>query len=160
MNVKGDYMSSSILEQILSDIKEAMKSKNSEKLLTLRTLHSEIKNVGINKRREITDEDVASVIAKGIKQRLDAIEQFKKGNRIDLVEKEEAQIALYKTYQPKQLELSEIEELVSQAITDTGATTLKELGSVMKAVMPLVKGKADGQVVNQVVKDKLAKMNE
>ncbi|RLC29222.1 GatB/YqeY domain-containing protein, partial [Candidatus Woesebacteria bacterium] len=77
-------MSSPIYEQILSDIKETMKSKNSEKLLTLRTLHSEIKNVGINKRKEITDEDIASVIAKGIKLRLEAIEQFKTGNRIDL----------------------------------------------------------------------------
>ena len=153
-------MSSPIYEQILSDIKETMKSKNSEKLLTLRTLHSEIKNVGINKRKEITDEDIASVIAKGIKLRLEAIEQFKTGNRIDLVEKEEAQIAIYKTYQPKQLELSEIEELVSQAIADTGAATLKDLGNVMKAVMPLVKGKADGQIVNQVVKDKLSITNE
>ena len=153
-------MSSPIYEQILSDIKETMKSKNSEKLLTLRTLHSEIKNVGINKRKEITDEDIASVIAKGIKLRLEAIEQFKTGNRIDLVEKEEAQIAIYKTYQPTQLELSEIEELVSQAIADTGAATLKDLGNVMKAVMPLVKGKADGQIVNQVVKDKLSKTNE
>ena len=153
-------MNSPIYEQILSDIKETMKSKNSEKLLTLRTLHSEIKNVGINKRKEITDEDIASVIAKGIKLRLEAIEQFKTGNRIDLVEKEEAQIAIYKTYQPTQLELSEIEELVSQAIADTGAATLKDLGNVMKAVMPLVKGKADGQIVNQVVKDKLSKTNE
>lgn len=153
-------MSSPIYEQILSDIKETMKSKNSEKLLTLRTLHSEIKNVGINKRKEITDEDIASVIAKGIKLRLEAIEQFKTGNRIDLVEKEEAQIAIYKTYQPTQLELSEIEGLVSQAIADTGAATLKDLGNVMKAVMPLVKGKADGQIVNQVVKDKLSKTNE
>lgn len=153
-------MSSPIYEQILSDIKETMKSKNSEKLLTLRTLHSEIKNVGINKRKEITDEDIASVIAKGIKLRLEAIEQFKTGNRIDLVEKEEAQIAIYKTYQPKQLELSEIEGLVSQAIADTGAATLKDLGNVMKAVMPLVKGKADGQIVNQVVKDKLSITNE
>ena len=153
-------MNSPIYEQILSDIKETMKSKNSEKLLTLRTLHSEIKNVGINKRKEITDEDIASVIAKGIKLRLEAIEQFKTGNRIDLVEKEEAQIAIYKTYQPTQLELSEIEGLVSQAIADTGAATLKDLGNVMKAVMPLVKGKADGQIVNQVVKDKLSKTNE
>lgn len=153
-------MSSEILEQILTDIKDAMKSKNSEKLLTLRTLHSEIKNVGINERKEITDEDVATVIAKGIKIRLEAIEQFKKGDRNDLVEKEQAQIEIYKNYQPKQLSPAEIEEIVSRAISDTGATALKEMGNVMKAVMPLVKGKADGKLVNQVVKDKLSKMNE
>ena len=153
-------MNSQILEQILSDIKSAMKSKESEKLLTLRTLHSEIKNVGINEQKEITDEDVASVIAKGIKLRLDAIEQFKKGDRNDLVEKEQAQIEIYKTYQPKQLDFAEIEEIVSKAISDTNATVLKDMGNVMKAVMPLVKGKADGKLVNQVVKDKLLKMNE
>ena len=153
-------MSSEILEQILTDIKNAMKSKDSEKLLTLRTLHSDIKNVGINEQKEITDEDVAAVIAKGIKQRLDAIEQFKKGDRNDLVEKEQAQIQIYKSYQPKQLDRTEVEDIVTKAISETNATALKDMGNVMKAVMPLVKGKADGKLVNQVVKDKLSKMNE
>ena len=92
-------MSSPILDTIMADIKEAMKAKDTETLLTLRTLHSEIKNVGINQRKEITDEDVSSVIAKGIKQRLDSIEQFKKAERQDLIEKEEQQIAIYKKYQ-------------------------------------------------------------
>ncbi|RPJ55469.1 MAG: GatB/YqeY domain-containing protein [Dehalococcoidia bacterium] len=151
-------MSAPILDKILADIKETMKSKDTEKLITLRTLHSEIKNVGINKRKEITDEDVLAVISKGIKQRVESIEQFKKGSRNDLVEKEEAQIALYKLYQPQQMERPQIEELVDKVLAETGVTSPKEIGAVMKALMPLVKGKADGAVVNQVVRDALSKI--
>ncbi len=149
-------MGSSIFETILADIKEAMKSKNNETLVTLRTLHSEIKNIEINTRKEITDEDVASVIAKGIKQRQDAAEQFEKAGRNDLVNKEQNQIALYAKYQPKQLDRSEIEELVTNIIAETGADTKKDIGVVMKNLMPLVKGKADGKLVSEIVNMKLS----
>lgn len=149
-------MSSPILTAIMADIKEAMKSKDTETLLTLRTLHSEIKNVGIDQRKETTDEDVSSVIAKGIKQRLDAIEQFEKAERKDLVEKEKMQIDIYKKYQPKQLERSEIETLADKAIEETGATLKKDMGKVMKSLMPLVKGKADGRLVSEIVNSKLS----
>ncbi len=152
-------MSSQILENILDNIKESMKSKNRGKLTTLRTLHSEIKNVGINKRKEITDEDVTSVISKGIKQRLDAIEQFEKAGRTDLIKKEQDQINIYKTFQPTQLETSEIEALVEKVIVDTGATAKKDMGTVMKALMPLINGKADGKVVSQIVNSKLSPAN-
>lgn len=148
-------MGSSILECILADIKEAMKSKDNETLVTLRTLHSEIKNIEINTRKKITDEDVASVIAKGIKQRQDAVEQFEKGGRNDLVDKEQKQIVLYTKYQPKQLNRSEIEELVAKIIAETGAETKKDMGTVMKNLMPLVKGKADGKLVSEIVNTKL-----
>ena len=149
-------MSSQILETIMQHIKEAMKAQDKETLTTLRTLHSDIKNVGINKRKEITDEDVVSVIAKGIKLRLDAIEQFKTAGRRDLVEKEEKQIAVYKTFQPAQMETAEIEELVGKVIAETGAASKKDMGTVMKSLMPLVKGKADGKVVSQIVNSKLS----
>lgn len=148
-------MSSPILNTIMGDIKEAMKAKDTETLLTLRTLHSEIKNVGIDQRKEITDEDVSSVIAKGIKQRLDSIEQFEKAERQDLIEKEQKQIDIYKKYQPKQLEPKEIEELVDTVIAESGAETKKDMGKVMKSLMPLVKGKADGKVVSEIVNSKL-----
>jgi uncharacterized protein YqeY len=149
-------MGSQILSTIKEHIKDAMKSKNREKLLTLRTLHSDIKNVGINKRKEVTDEDVASVISKGIKQRLEAIEQFEKAGRTDLVEKEQEQIAIYKLFQPKQLEPPEIEELVEKVITETGASAKKDMGTVMKALMPLIKGRADGKIVSKIVTSKLS----
>lgn len=149
-------MGSQMLESIMEHIKKAMKSQNKEELITLRTLHAEIKNVGINKRKEISDEDVVSVISKGIKQRLDAIEQFEKAGRTDLVDKEREQIAIYKTFQPEQMEISEIETLVSKVITETGATTKKDIGIVMKALMPLIKGKADGKIVSQIVNSRLS----
>ena len=149
-------MSSSILDAIMTDIKNAMKSKDSGTLLTLRTLHADIKNVGINQKKEITDEDVASLIAKGIKQRLDSIEQFKKANRQDLVEKEQRQIDIYKKYQPAQLERAEIEELSDRVIAETGAESKKDMGKVMKSIMPAIKGRADGKLVNEIVNSKLA----
>lgn len=148
-------MSSPILAQIMTDIKETMKAKDSERLITLRSLHSEIKNVGIDKRKEITDEDVAAVIAKGIKQREDSIAQYTAAGRNDLVEREQKQIQIYKSYQPKQLQRDEIEALVTKIITETGATAKKDLGLVMKVLMPLVKGKADGKMVNEIVNSKL-----
>ena len=140
----------------MEHIKEAMKAQDREKLMTLRTLHSEIKNVGINQRKEVTDEDVVSVIAKGIKLRLDAIEQFAKAGRTDLVKKEEDQIAVYKLFQPAQMATSDIEELVSRVVAETGAATKKDMGTVMKALMPLTKGKADGKIVSQIVNNKLS----
>ncbi len=148
-------MGSSILESILADIKEAMKSKDNETLVTLRTLHSEIKNIEINTRKKIRDEDIASVLAKGIKQRQDAAEQFEKAGRMDLVDIEQKQIALYTRYQPKQLNRSEIEEIAVKVIAETGAETKKDMGKVMSGLMPLVKGKADGKLVNEIVNTKL-----
>ena len=84
---------------------------------------------------------------------------FNKGDQNDLVEKEETRITLYKSYQPEQMERSEIEKLVNKVISETGVTSMKDIGNVMKALMPLVKGKADGSVVNQVVRDTLSKMH-
>lgn len=149
-------MSSQLFDTIMNDIKQAMKSQDKETLVTLRTLHSEIKNVAINKRKDITDEDVALVVAKGIKQREDAIEQFRQGGRSDLIDKEQAQIAVYKKYQPQQLNRDEIETLVENVISETGASAPKDMGMVMKSLMPHVKGKADGKVVNEIVNKKLA----
>jgi uncharacterized protein YqeY len=149
-------MASEIINRLQEDIKAAMKAREKETLLALRTLMSEIKNLSINERRELDDADVASVIAKAIKQRQDSIEQFKKGNRDDLVAREQQQVDLYRKYQPQQLERSDIEKIVAEAIAATGVTTKKEMGRVMKEVMPQVKGRADGKLVNQIVSEKLA----
>jgi uncharacterized protein YqeY len=148
-------MASALLEQLLGDIKTAMKSKEKEKLSALRFLHAEIKNVGINERREPTDEDVLNVIGRLVKQRQEAIEQFQKGGRDDLVAQETFQLDVYRTYQPEQLSEAEIAELVEQAIAATGASGKKDMGNVMKAVMSQVKGRAEGKVVNAIVSRKL-----
>jgi uncharacterized protein YqeY len=149
-------VSSELLDRLLADIKTAMKERDSQKLEALRFLHSEIKNVGINERREPTDDDVATVVAKAIKARQEVIEQSRAGGRDDIVAKEEYQMGLYRSYQPKQLSPEEVEALVDEAIRSTGASGKKEMGKVMKELMPKVKGRADGKLVNTIVSQKLA----
>jgi hypothetical protein len=139
------------MEQLMADIKEAMKAQQSEAVLALRTLHAAVKDQTVNAGVEITDEAIATVVGKAIKQRIDAIEQFKAAGRQDLVDKEQKQVDLYRKYQPKQLDRAEIEALVRQCIAESGAASKKEMGKVMALLMPKVKGCADGKLVNQVV---------
>ena len=148
-------MASALLERILSDIKVTMKAQDKDKLLALRLLHAEIKNRAINERRESTDDDVLAVLARLIKQRQEAIEQFQKGGRPDLVASETFQLDIYRAYQPAQLTEDEIATLVDQAIAATGASSKKDLGKVMQILMPQVKGRAEGKVVNTIVSQKL-----
>ena len=144
-------MSSKLLDDLLADIKSAMKNRENEKLTALRTLHAQIKDATTNAGKEATDGEVAVIVAKAIKQRLDAAEQYKQGARQDLVDRELAEAELFKKYQPQQLGQAEIEELVRKAIAETGAAGKKELGKVMAVLMPQVKGRADGKLVNQIV---------
>ena len=144
-------MASAILDQLLDDIKTAMRSREKDKLSALRFLHAAIKNVEVNERREPTDDDVLDVIGRMVKQRQEAIEQFQKGGRDDLVAQESFQLDIYRAYQPAQLSEDEIAALVQQAIADTGAAGKKDMGNVMKAVMPQVKGQADGKLVSAIV---------
>jgi len=149
-------MASVVMDQLMADIKEAMITKNSEALLALRTLHAAIKDQTVNAGIEITDEIVTSVVGKAIKQRLDAIEQFTTAARQDLIDTEQKQIDLFRKYQPKQLDRAEIEVFVRECIAESGATTKKEMGKVMALLMPKVKGRSDGKLVNQVVQSLLA----
>jgi len=149
-------MASVVMDQLMADIKEAMITKNSEALLALRTLHAAIKDQTVNAGVEVTDEVVCSVVTKAIKQRNDAIEQFTAASRQDLVDTEQKQIDLYRKYQPQQLDRAEIEVFVRQCIAESGATTKKEMGKVMALLMPKVKGRSDGKLVNQVVQSLLA----
>jgi hypothetical protein len=146
-------MASPILERILADVKDAMKAQDKPRLEALRFLHSEIKNLAINApvRREPTDEDALTVIARLIKGRQEAIEQFRAGGRQDLVDSETFQIEVFRKYQPQQLSEADVEKLVGDAIRESGAKGKKDMGAVMKVLMPRVKGKADGKLVNAVV---------
>jgi uncharacterized protein YqeY len=148
-------MPSTILDTLLSDIKAAMKAQEKDRLLALRTLHSEIKNLELIEQKELSDGNVAGVVAKAIKQRMESIEQFKAGNRNDLVEKEQAQADIYKKYLPAQLTKEEIEGVVAAAVAEAGAQGKQDMGKVMKIVMPQVKGRADGKLVNEIVAQKL-----
>jgi len=144
-------MASAIMDQLLADIKTAMKAQDGETVMTLRTLNAAIKDQTVNAGIEVTDDVVTAVINKAIKQRADAIEQFTAAGRQDLVDKEQKQMELCRNYQPKQMDRAEIEVLVRACIPESGATGKKEMGKVMHLLMPQVKGRADGKLVNQVV---------
>jgi uncharacterized protein YqeY len=139
------------MDQLLADIKTAMKAGASETVVALRTLNAAIKDQTVNAGVEITDDAIVGVVGKAIKQRTDAIEQFQAAGRQDLVDKEQNQIDLYRKYQPQQLERAEIETLVRACVAESGATSKKEMGKVMQLLLPKVKGRADGKLVNQVV---------
>ncbi len=145
----------SIIEQLKSDIKDAMRAKNKSLLTTLRSLSAELKQLEVDQRREPTDEDAIAIVIKGIKTRQESATQYKDANRPDLEEVELAEIEILKAYQPAQMSEEEITAVVEEAIAATGATSGKDMGKVMGALMPKTKGKADGALVSKIVKEKL-----
>jgi uncharacterized protein YqeY len=144
-------MGSPLLDALLADVKMAMKSQNQGLLSALRMLHSQVKDATVNVGKEASDEMVATIVAKAIKQRQDSVEQYRAAARQDLADKEQQEIEWFRKYQPQQLGQAEIEALVKTIIAETGASGKKDLGKVMQALMPKVKGRSDGKLVNQVV---------
>lgn len=143
-------------QQILDDTKTAMKAKDMDKVNTLRFLQAAIKNKEIEVRpNELTDDDVLAVLRKSVKQRQDSIEQYKTAGRADLADKEQAEMAIIESYLPQQLSADVIEKFVKEAIAETGAKTMKEMGAVMKVVMAKTQGAADNKVVSELVKKNL-----
>jgi len=145
-----------IKERLKEDMKEALKAKDKVRLSTIRMLQSLIKNAEIEKRGELSEEEVISLLMKYAKQRREAIELYEKGGRQDLVEKERKELEIVESYLPKQMDEEEIRELVKEAIKATGASSLKDIGKVMQYLMPKVKGRADGSTVSKIVKESLA----
>ncbi len=141
-------------EKIQADFKEAFKNKETERKSVLSMLNSEIKNKEIElgkQEKGLSDEEVISVIQKAVKQRKDSAQQYKQGGREELVEKEEAEIKVLETYLPKQLGDDEIETVVKEVIEQIGATSKADMGKVMGAAMGVLKGKADGNKVKEIV---------
>lgn len=149
----------SIKERLNEDMKQAMKDKEAGKLRlsVIRMVRASIKNVEIDRRKELGDEEVLDVLAKEVKMRRDSLEEFKKGNRPDLVAGLEQEIDILMGYLPQQLSDEEVRALVAEAVAQTGAAGPKDMGKVMSALMPKVKGRADGKTVNAMVKDALNK---
>lgn len=142
----------SLFQQLSEDVKNAMRAHDQDKLLALRTLTADVKKITIDAgRREPSDEDFLTAATKAVKQREDSAEQFRKGERPELAEAEEQQAAWIRAYLPAQMSQAEIEAVVRETIAEVGATSRKEMGKVMGALMPKVKGKADGKLVNQAV---------
>lgn len=138
-------------ERLNEDMKQAMKSKDKFKLSNIRMVRSTIKNLEIDLKRSLDDNEVLDIISREIKQRKDALQDFEKAGRDDLVADAKAEIEFLSAYLPEQLSEEEIKVIVQQTIQETGASSKAEMGKVMSALMPKVKGRADGKLVNQVV---------
>lgn len=149
----------SIKDKLTEDMKQAMKDKEAGKLRlsVIRMVRASIKNVEIDKKKELTEEEVLDVLAKEVKMRRDSIEEFNKGNRPDLVETIEQEIDILMQYLPEQLSEQEVRVLVAEAVTEVQAASAKDMGKVMAVLMPKVKGRADGKLVNNVVREFLNK---
>lgn len=145
-----------LLETIETDLIEAMKSKDENTLLVLRGLKSALKNKEIEKKAELKDEDVMGVIQSQIKSRRDSVDMYEKGGREELAQKEEVEIAVLQKYLPEQMSEEEVRALVKKAISETGASEIKDMGRVMGSVMPQTKGKADGSLISRIVKEELS----
>jgi uncharacterized protein YqeY len=141
-----------LYQKIESDMRAAMKDGSAVKLSVLRMLVSAVKTLEIDKKlKELPETDIIQILQKQIKQHKDSIEQFGKGNRTDLADKELAELKVLETYLPAQMGEGEVEALVKSVIAETGATTKADTGKVMKAVMERAKGACEGKTVNQVV---------
>ena len=140
-------------EKITKDLVEAMKAKEEVRVGALRMLKAALMKFEVSGegKREATDEDVLTLVGKEIKSRKDSIEAFRKGGREDMAATEEAEMNYLMVYMPAQLSEDEVRGLVKEAIAETGASLKADLGKVMKALMPKVKGKADGQLVSRIV---------
>ncbi len=144
----------SILERIDSDLKVAMKSSEKIRVSTLRMVKASLKNLEIEKG-ELSDDDVIGVLSTQAKQRRESISEFEKGGRQDLVDLERAELAVILGYLPEQLSEEELTGIIQETIRETGASSLKDMGRLMKSLMPRVKGRADGRLVSQKVKELL-----
>ena len=143
-------------EKVSADIAAAMKARDATRLSALRMLKAAVMNKGVEKGRDLEDAEILQVVSSLVKQRRDSIEQFEKGGRRDLVEKETAEIAVLQAYLPPAASPEEIDAAVAAAIAETGASSPRDMGKVMKAVMPRLAGKnADGKAVNEAVRRKL-----
>jgi len=146
----------SLNEQIKSDMKDAMRAKEIVKRDTLRNIQASIKQIEVDERREVTDTDVEAILMKYMKQREDAKVQFAEAGRTDLVEKEEAEIAIVKSYLPEPLDDAELESLLKEVIASVGAESMKDMGKVMGAAKSVIGSRADGGRINQTVKELLS----
>ena len=144
-------------KKISNDYKQAMRDKNAIKVSTLSFLRSQMKYVMIEKKVErLPDEDVIAVIKKQLKQRQDSIEQYQKGGRKDLVDKETQEAEILKTYLPKEMSEEELNSLVAATIQEIQAKGMKDMGTVIKSVLSKVAGKADNKLVSEIVKKQLS----
>ncbi len=146
----------SLEERLVEEMKAAMKSNEKLRLSTIRMIRSTMKYKEIELRKPLNDEEIQKVIQGMVRKGEESLDQFKLGGRTDLVEKESKEIEILKSFLPQPLTHEEILKIIDQTIEETQSTSLKDLGKVMKALMPKLQGKADGKQVNQLVKERLS----
>ena len=147
----------SLSQQIVSDLTAAMKAQDAQRTSTLRMVKAAMMNRKIEQGSELSDDDVQKLLRSLVKQRRDSIEQYEKAGRQELVDKEAAEITVIEAYLPQAASADEIEAAVGAAITETGATSMKDMGKVMKSVQAALAGKnADGRTISEIVKAKLS----
>jgi uncharacterized protein YqeY len=144
-----------LLDRLDNDMKDALRAGDKLRLGVVRLLKAQLKNATIQRRRELSEDEVLSVLSSAIKMRKEAIEKFQEGNRQDLVEREQAELEVVRGYMPEPLSEGDVSDLVDQAIGEIGATGSADLGRVMKQIMPQVRGRAEGGFVNRLVREKL-----
>ena len=145
----------SLMEKLTTDMKEAMKQGEKERLSVIRLVRGAVRQAEIDGKKTLSNDEIIGVITKEVKMRRDSIEEFERGERSDLVEKTQAEIAILMPYLPAQLSPDEVRQLVETAVAEVGATTAKDMGKVMGVLMPRVKGRADGKLVNEIVRSLL-----
>ncbi len=143
----------SLKKILMDDFKTSMKNKDTITKNTIIMIRAAIKQKEVDERIELSDEDILEIISKQLKEKRMSIEEFEKGNRQDLVDLTKSEIEILLKYLPKQLTKDEIEEIVAKTIEEINATSMKDIGIIMKTVMPKVKGRTDGKIVNKVVRD-------
>jgi uncharacterized protein len=143
-------------ERLLDEMKEVMKSGDKVRLSTIRMIRSAVKNKEIEVRNKLDDEGIAKVIQGMVRRGEESVIQFQAGGRADLVEKEKAEIEILKSFLPQAMTQEEIQKVIDQSIEETQASSMKDLGKVMKVIMPKLGGKVDGKLVNQLVKERLS----
>jgi uncharacterized protein YqeY len=147
----------SLLEKLNQDMKQAMKNKEKDKLVVIRMVKAALQNEAIKLGKdELSEEEDLTVLSRELKQRKDSLQEFKNADRLDLVEKTQAEIDVLVDYMPEQLSEEEVSEIVKQTISEVNATSKADMGKVMGALMPKVKGKADGSLVNKLVQQQLS----
>lgn len=145
----------SLKQKLQEDLKSSMKNKDAIKKSVITLIRSSIKQYEVDNRVELGDDEIVDLIAKQLKQTRDSREEFAKAGRDDLVSKAEAEIEVLKEYLPQQLSEEELNEIVISTISEVGATSMKDMKKIMTSIMPKVKGRADGKLINELVKKNL-----
>jgi uncharacterized protein YqeY len=142
-------------ERILEDLKNAMKNQDKETLSTIRLLKGALQLEEINKKGELTDDEIIGIVSKQIKTRKESIAEFEKAGRTDLADKTKAEVVILEKYLPEQLDISEVNRIIDEAFNKVNPTSMKDMKDIMAYVNPLLKGKADMGYVSKTIKDRL-----